>query len=119
MKLVLGLGMGVLHRDPRAKIYVRSDRLTELFIAGKARRVERHHVKLDEPRSLLLGDPKAPVNFDEVCEAELSGEAVGSTEGFSGEGGQVIDMLRLPGTEEWLEQRILEDAAVEAVLEAM
>jgi hypothetical protein len=43
------------------------------------------------------------VNFDEVCEAELSGEAVGSTEGLSGEGGQVIDVLEPAGTEEWLE----------------
>lgn len=77
MKLVLGLGMGVLHRDLRAKICVRSDRPTELFIARKARRVERRHVKRDEPLPLLLGDPKAPMNFDEGCEAELSVEAVG------------------------------------------
>jgi hypothetical protein len=79
MKLVLGLRMGVLHRDLRAEINVRLDRLTERFIVGKARRLERRHVKLDKPLPLLLGDPKTPVNFDEVCEAELSGEAVGST----------------------------------------
>lgn len=42
--------------------------------------------------------------------SELPGEAVGSTEGLSCESSQVIDMLWLAGSEEWLEQGDPEDA---------
>ncbi len=90
MKLVLGLRMDVLHRDLRTEFNVRSDRLAELFIVGKVRRIYRRHTELGEPDPLLLGNPKVSVNVDEMCEAELSGEAVGTTEGFNGEGGEVI-----------------------------
>jgi hypothetical protein len=119
MKLVLGFRPGVLHGDLRAEFDVRSDRLTELPLVGEVRRVERGHVELDEPFSLLLGDVKVPVDIDEMSEAELAGEPVRATEGFGGEGGEVINVFRLPGPEERLEQRIFEDAAVEGVLEAM
>ena len=54
-----------------------------------------------------------------MCEAELSSEAVGAAEGLGGEGGQVIDVFRLACPEERLEEGILEDAAVERVLEAV
>ncbi len=36
-------------------------------------------------------------------ESEVSGEAVGTTKGLSGEGGQVVDMFWLAVAEEWLE----------------
>ena len=119
MKLVISLRIGVLHRHLRAEFKVRADCRTELLIIGQVRRVERCHVELDEPLSLLLGDPQLSVDVDQMGEAELSGKAIRTTEGFSREGGQVIDMLRLAGTEEGLEQWIFEDAAVERVLEAV
>ncbi len=103
MKLVLGLRVRVLHRDLRAEFNVRSDRLTELLIVGKIRGVEGIHIELDEPLSLLLGDPKVSVNPDEMCEAELSCEAVGTTEGFSSEGGEVIDVFWLTRPKKRLE----------------
>jgi hypothetical protein len=119
MKLVVGLRMGVLHRDLRAEFDVGSDGRTELFVGGKVRRVERSHVELDEPLPLLLGDPKVSVHVDEMCKAELSGEAVGPAEGLGGEGCEVIDVFRLARPEEGLEEGILEHAAVERVLEAV
>lgn len=119
MKLVLGLRMGILHCNLRTELDVGLDRFSELCIIGKVRRVERCHVELDEPLPLFLGDLKVPMNIDEMCEAELSGEAIWATKGFNSEGGEVIDMFRLSGPEERLEQRIFEDAAVERALEAM
>ena len=59
------------------------------------------------------------MHVDEMCEAELSGEAVGPAEGLGGEGREVIDVCRLARPEERLEEGILEDAAVESVLEAV
>jgi hypothetical protein len=119
MKLVVSFRMGVLHRDLRAEFNMGSDGRTELFVGGKFRRVERSHVQLDKPLPLLLGDPKASVHVDEMCEAELSREAVGPAERLGGEGRQVIDVFRLASPEERLEEGILEDAAVERVLEAV
>jgi hypothetical protein len=119
MELVVGLCTGVLHRDLRAEFDVGSDGRAELFVGGKVRRVERSHVELDKPLPLLLGDPKVSVHVDEMCEAEFAGEAVGPAEGLGGEGREVIDVFRLARPEERLEVGILEDAAVERVLEAV
>ena len=52
-------------------------------------------------------------------EPELLGEAFGTTERFGREGGQVVHMLGLARSEERLEKRILEDAAVERVFKAV
>ena len=119
MKLVVGFRMGVLHRGLEPNSIVGSDGRTELVVGGKVRCVERSHVELDEPLPLLLGDPKVSVDVDEMCEAELSGEAVGAAEGLGGEGGEVVDVFRLACPEERPEEGILEDAAVEGVLEAV
>jgi hypothetical protein len=102
MKLIIALGMGILHRDFRAEFNVRPDGFTEILVVGKTRRVESCQVELDKPLSLLLGDPKISVHIDEMAEAEIPGEAVGTTEGLGREGSEVIDMLRLAGPEEWL-----------------
>jgi hypothetical protein len=119
MELILGLRMGVLHCNLRAEFDMRSDRLTELCISGKARRVERSHVERDKPFSLLLGDSEVPVNIDEMGEPELSGEAIWTTKGFRSKGGEVIDVFGLPRPKVRLEQPILQDAAVKRVLVAM
>ena len=55
----------------------------------------------------------------QVGKPKLLGEAVGTAEGLSGEGGQVIDVLGLARSEEWLKKRIFEGAAVERLFEAM
>ena len=95
--------MRVLHRDLRTELNVRSNRVAELFTLGEVRRVHRFHVELDEPLSLLFRNPKVPMNLDEVCEAEFSGKAVGTSEGLSGEGSEMIDVFGLTRTEERLE----------------
>lgn len=43
----------------------------------------------------------------EMGKAKLWGEAVGTTEGLSGEHGQVVDVLWLAGAEEWLSKESL------------
>ena len=55
-----------------------------------------------EPLSLFLGNPEVSVDVDEMGESELSAEAVGTTKGLNGEGGEVVDMCRLAIAEEWL-----------------
>src|ERR1700722_1760695 len=119
MELVVGFGVGVLHGDSRTEVDVFFDGLAERLIVGEVRRVEGCHVEVDEPLSLSLGDVKAPVDVDQMCEAELACEAIGTTKRLSGEGGEVIDVFGLTGTEERVQKRILEDAAVERFLEAM
>jgi len=42
--------------------------------------------------SFLLGDLEMAVHVDQMLEAELAREAVGSAEGFGGEPGQVLDV---------------------------
>ena len=119
MKLVIALRVGVLQRNLRAEFDVGSDRLSELLVIGKVSGVERSRVERDESLSLFLGDPKVPVDSDQMVEAELPGEAVGATEGFSREGRQMIDVLRLAGSEEWLQHGILENTFVERLLKAV
>ena len=86
---------------------------------GKVRRVKSCHVELDEPLSLFLGDPKAPMDIDQVCEAEFACEVIGTTKRLSREGGQAIDVFGLAGSEERLQERVLEDAAAERVFETV
>jgi hypothetical protein len=119
MEFIIVLGMGVLHGNLRTEFDVRSDRLAEITVVGKVGGVERRHIELDESCPLLLGDLKVSVDGNEMGEAELSGESIGTAEGFGREGGEVIDVLRFSRPEEWLEQGIPEDAAVEGVLQAM
>jgi hypothetical protein len=54
-----------------------------------------------------------------MSESDLCGEAVWTTERLGGESGQMIDVLWLTRSEQWLEQWILEDAGVEGVFEAV
>ena len=116
MKLIIALGVGVLPGNLRAEFNVGSDGLSELLIIGKISGVERSHVERDESLALLLGDPKVPMDSDQMLEAELPGEAVGAAEGFGREGREMIDVLRLAGTEERLQQGITEDTFVERLL---
>jgi hypothetical protein len=98
---------------------VRSDGLTKVLVIGKVRCIERCHVQLNESLSLFFGDVEVPVNVDQMSETKFSGEAVRTAEGLNGEGGEVIDVLRLALPEKWLEQGIFEDAAVERVLKTV
>jgi hypothetical protein len=61
MQLVVRCCVGVLHCDPRTEFDVFLNGLAERVIVGKVRRVKSCHVKLDEPLSLFLGDPKSPM----------------------------------------------------------
>ena len=119
MKLIIALRVRVLHRNLRAEFEVGSDCLSELLIIGKIRSVERSHIERDEPLSLFFRYLKVPVDSDQMVEAKLAGEAVGATEGFGCEGRQMIDVLRLAGPEERLQQRILENTLVERLLEVV
>jgi hypothetical protein len=101
------------------KLDVFADGFAERWISGEAGGVEGGHVQLDEAGALGLGDSQAAVDGDQVGEAELAGEALGAAEGLGGEGGDVVDMLGLSATEEWLQERIGQDAVVESGLESM
>jgi hypothetical protein len=48
VQLLLGLGVGVLQRDPRAELDVRADSFTECGIRRHARLVERGQIELNE-----------------------------------------------------------------------
>jgi hypothetical protein len=98
---------------------VRAHGLTERRIVGQSRLVERLHVELREPLPLLLRDLKAPVNIDQVLEAEFAAEAIGPTERLGGEPGQVVDVMGLPGREQALQQGIGEHLVVEELLQSV
>src|SRR5258708_19778887 len=53
IEVFVTLGMGVLHRHPRAKLDMLLDRLPEGLVIGHAHRIERGQVQLDE--ALPLG----------------------------------------------------------------
>ena len=98
---------------------MRSDCFTEIHILGKVDCIHRRHIQIDEPLSLLFGDAKVSVYIDQMGESELPSESVWTTERFSGERSQVINMLGPARSEEWLEQRVFEHGAVERLLKAM
>jgi hypothetical protein len=54
-----------------------------------------------------------------MLETEFAAEAVGSTKGFGGERGEVIDVLRLACAEQRLKQRVGQDTRIEGVLETV
>jgi hypothetical protein len=54
-----------------------------------------------------------------VKSAEFAGKTIGSAEGFGGKGGQMVDVVRLSCAEERLEQRILEHAGIESLLQSV
>jgi len=72
VQLVVAVGVRVLHRHPGAELDVLAHGLAKLRLGGHLSCVPRRHVELDEPLALLLGDPQAAVNRDEVPEAELA-----------------------------------------------
>jgi hypothetical protein len=119
VEFVIGLGMRVLHGNLRTEVHVWTDRFTEFLVVGEVGRIHRGHIELHESLSLLFSDLEVSVHIDQVGESEFSAEAVRTTEWLGGEGGQVIDVLGLARSEEGLEQRIFEDAALERVLKAM
>ena len=117
VQLGVGLGVRVLQRDARAELDVLADRVAERRIVRQPGGVERRHVELDEPRPLLLGDPEAAVDGDQVREPQLAREPVGPAERLGGERGQVVDVLRPARPEQRLQQRVAQHAGVEDVLE--
>jgi len=119
MQLIVGLGVGVLHRHVRPELHVRAQRLAERGVIGQPGRVGGGQVQLDEPLPLLLGDLQAAVHVDEMGEAQLPGEVVGAPERFGLERGQVVDVIRLARAEQRLQQGIGEHAAIEDVDEAV
>jgi len=98
---------------------VLADGRAERLVVRHPRLVERGQVELDEALALRLGDPQPAVDVDEVLEAELAREAVRAAEGLGGEHREVLDVLRLPVTEQRLEERVAQDAVVEELLEAV
>jgi hypothetical protein len=119
VQLGVGPGVGVLHRDVGAELDVLAHRLAEGRVGRHVGGVERGRVERHEPLPLLLGDPQPPVHGDEVGEAELAAEAVGTAERLGGELGQVLDVARAPGAEQRLEQRVGQDAVVEDLFETV
>ena len=89
MQLVVAVGAGVLHGDPRAKLDVLAHCFTESEVVGYLRLVQRGGVEVDEALALLLRDLQAAVDLDQVLEPELAREAVGPAERFDRERRQV------------------------------
>jgi hypothetical protein len=80
MQLVVGRGVGVLRRDLRAELEVLAHGGAERLVVGHAGGIEGGEVELDEARALGLGDLQAAVHVDQVLEAELPAEPIGSAE---------------------------------------
>ena len=59
------------------------------------------------------------MDVDEMLEAQLAAEPVGPTKRFSGKGGQMVDVLGLADSEEWLQQIVREDQGIEVILESV
>src|SRR5258708_3829964 len=120
IEVFVTLGMGVLHRYPRAKLDMLPDRLPEGLVIGHAHRIERGQVQLDEALPLGFGNLERTMYGDQgVKSAEFAGKAIGSAEGFGGKGSQMVDVVRLSCAEERLEQRILEHASIEGLLQSV
>ena len=119
VKLVVAGGVGVLHRDLGSELHVVEDGLTERPVGGHIGGIEGGAVELDESPALGLGDLQATMDLDQVGKPDLVGESSRTAEGFSGERGQVVDMLRLTGAEERLKDRVGENAGVEDILEVV
>jgi hypothetical protein len=119
VQLGVGLGVRVLRRDAGAELNVLANGGAERLVVGHPRGVERRYVQLDEALALLLGDLEPAMHVDQVLKAELAREPVGTAERLGSEHRQVIDMLGLAVAEQWLQQRVSQDAVVEELLEAM
>jgi hypothetical protein len=98
---------------------VRSDCLSKVRVVGKACGIQSCHIQLYKSLPLFLSDLKMTMHIYQVREPDLAAEAVGPTERFDSESGQIVDVLWLATSEEWLQQRILQEAAVEGVLKSM
>jgi hypothetical protein len=72
--------LGVLLRDVRSELRVRTYCATKGFVFRKACLVERLEVQCDESLALLVGDLEVAVHIDDVLEAELASEAIGTAE---------------------------------------
>ncbi len=106
IEVFVALGMGVLHRHPRAKLDMLPDRLPEWLVVGHAHHIERGQVQLDEALPLGFSNLEMTMFGDQgVKSSEFAGKAIGSAEGFGGKGSQMVDVVRLPCAEERLEQR--------------
>ncbi len=118
IEVFVALGMGVLHRHPRAELDMLPDRLSEGLVGGHANRIERGQVQLDEALPLGFGNLEMTMHSDQCVEsAEFPGKAVGSAEGFGGKCRQMVDVVRSSFAEERLEQGILEHAGIECLLQ--
>jgi hypothetical protein len=119
MELGIAGGIRVLHRDLRAELDVLAHGIAKRGIGRHFRDVERCHIQLDEAPALLFVDLQPSVHRDQVCEAELAREPIWSSERFCRERGQMIDVMRIPSSEQRLQERVGKHAVVEDLLEAM
>jgi hypothetical protein len=107
----------VLHRDLGAELDMVHHRCPKVRVFGHSRRVERRPIQLDEPRALLLANAETPMDLDQMIEpAKLTAETIWTSERLGGERRQGIDMTRLAALEQWREQWVRQDAAVEGFL---
>src|SRR5215475_9672073 len=94
---------------------MRAQGRTERGVCGEPGRVGRGEVQLHEASPLLLGDVQAAMDVDEVPKAQRRGERVWPAERFDLEGGETVDVVGPPGTEERLQDRVGQHARVEDV----
>jgi hypothetical protein len=119
VKFVIGRSVGVLHRDARAELHMGAHGLAEWLVVGHLRRVERGHVELDESGALLVGDVQASMHVDQVGESQLASEVIGAAERLGGELREVLDVVRLPGAEQRMQEWVGEHARVEDVFQSV
>ena len=119
MQFAVARGVGVLHRHLRSEFDVRTHGLAKILVGRHRRPVERCHVQIDEALALLLVDLESAMHLNQMREPEFAREPVRTAERFGRKRREVIHMLRLARTEQWLQKRIGEHAVVEELLEAM
>src|SRR4051794_769912 len=89
----------------------------EGLVVRHAGGVKGGEVELDEPSALLLRDLQASVDLDEVPESEFTREPIRTPEALGGERRQVVDVAGSTDTEQRLQERVLQHAVVEHLLE--
>jgi hypothetical protein len=117
MEIGVGVGVRVLLGDARAELDVRAHGIAERLVVGETGFVERLQVQRCELMPLLVADREMTMHLDQMLEAQLAGEAVGPTERFHREPGQVFDVMRLAVGKQAPQQRVVKDLGVEHLLE--
>jgi hypothetical protein len=118
IEVFVALGMGILHRHLRTELDMFSDGFPKGLVVRQTRRIEGGEIQLDEALPLGFGNVEMPMDGDQMVNAaQFPGEAIRAAEGFSRKGRQMIDVVRLPCAEEWPQQRVLEHAGIEELLQ--